>query len=69
MCINILSIKELLPVYQIKDFKDILRLELECGTWWWQFGCKDMWTQEFTDKFDYQCINEIKSVQEELFFV
>ena len=33
--------------------------------WWWQFGCKDEWTPEFTDKFGW--FVNIKSIQEELF--
>ena len=32
--------------------------------WWWQFGCKDERTLEFTDKFG-RFVN-IKSIQEEL---
>ena len=33
--------------------------------WWWQFGCKDEWTPEFTDKFGW--FVNIKSIKEELF--
>ena len=36
-----------------------------CTTWWWQLGCKDAWTPEFTDKFGWSV--KIKSIQEELF--
>ena len=32
---------------------------------WWQFGCKDEWASEFTDKFGW--FVNIKSMQEELF--
>ena len=24
-----------------------------CTIWWWQLGCKDAWTPEFTDKFGW----------------
>ena len=33
--------------------------------WWWQFGRKDEWTPEFTDKFGW--FANIKSIQEEMF--
>ena len=33
--------------------------------WWWQFGSKDEWTSELTDKFGW--FVNIKSIQEELF--
>ena len=31
--------------------------------WWWQFGCNDAWTPEFTDRSGW--VVKIKSLQEE----
>ena len=41
-----------------------MRLKPEWTIWWWQFGCNDAWTPEFTDKFGWSV--KIKSIQEEL---
>ena len=36
-----------------------------CTIWWWQLGCKDAWTPEFTAKFGWSV--KSKSIHEELF--
>ena len=43
----------------------ILRLKLECTISWWQFGQRDTWKPELTDKFGWSV--KTKSIQEELF--
>ena len=45
-------------------FFNRLRLKLEWTIWWWQFGCNNAWTPEFTDRFGWWV--KIKSIQEEL---
>ena len=42
------------------------RLSLLCASWWWQFGRKDAWTPEVTDKFGWSA--KTKSMKQELFF-
>ena len=39
-------------------------MKLEWTIWWWQFGCNDAWTPEFTDRLGWSV--KIKSIQEEL---
>ena len=39
-------------------------MKLEWTIWWWQFGCRDAWTPELTDKFGWSV--KSKSIQEEL---
>ena len=41
-----------------------MRWKLEWIIWWWQFGCNQAWTPEFTDKFGWSV--KIKLIQEEL---
>ena len=42
-----------------------MRLKLECTIWWWQFGWRDAWSAELTDKFGWPVKSE--SMQEEIF--
>ena len=39
-------------------------MKQEWTIWWWQFGCSDAWTLEFTDNFGWSV--KIKPLQEEL---
>ena len=41
-----------------------LRWKLERPIMWWQLGCNDKWTPEFTDRFGWTI--KIKSIYEEL---